>query len=106
MTHPSPKRNMIPKAVLMRPKAVVNAARPKAVLNVVKGNQVNAVKALACWVWKPKAKGNLHKDLQDKGVIDSVCSRHMTWNMSYLIDYEEIDGGYVAFRGNPKGNQH
>nr|GEX40832.1 uncharacterized mitochondrial protein AtMg00810-like [Tanacetum cinerariifolium] len=23
--------------------------------------------------------------------------------MSYLIDYEEIDGGYVAFRGNPKG---
>ncbi|GKF78585.1 hypothetical protein Tco_0234153, partial [Tanacetum coccineum] len=22
--------------------------------------------------------------------------------MSYLTDYEEIDGGYVAFRGNPK----
>ncbi|GKF17267.1 hypothetical protein Tco_0062185 [Tanacetum coccineum] len=33
-----------------RPKAVVNAARPKAVLNVVKRNQVNAVKASACWV--------------------------------------------------------
>ncbi|GKB46423.1 hypothetical protein Tco_0897176 [Tanacetum coccineum] len=33
-----------------RPKAVVNAARPKAVLNPVKGNQVNAVKASACWV--------------------------------------------------------
>ncbi|GKB41632.1 hypothetical protein Tco_0886574 [Tanacetum coccineum] len=32
-----------------RPKAVVNVARPKAVLNDVKGNQVNAVKALACW---------------------------------------------------------
>ncbi|GKG19350.1 hypothetical protein Tco_0376449, partial [Tanacetum coccineum] len=30
------------------PKAVVNVARPKAVLNDVKGNQVNAVKALAC----------------------------------------------------------
>ncbi|GKA59953.1 hypothetical protein Tco_0759266 [Tanacetum coccineum] len=30
-----------------RPKAVVNAARPKVVLNAVKGNQVNAVKALA-----------------------------------------------------------
>ncbi|GJW12710.1 putative ribonuclease H-like domain-containing protein [Tanacetum coccineum] len=24
----------------------------------------------------------------------------MTGNMSYLTDYEEIDGGYVAFRGN------
>ncbi|GKE48101.1 ribonuclease H-like domain-containing protein, partial [Tanacetum coccineum] len=31
------------------PKAVVNAARPKAVLNAVKGNHVNAVKASACW---------------------------------------------------------
>ncbi|GJW28496.1 putative ribonuclease H-like domain-containing protein [Tanacetum coccineum] len=41
-------------------------------------------------------------DLQDQGVIDSGCSRHMTWNMSYLTDYEEIDGGYVAFGGNPK----
>ncbi|GJT88297.1 ribonuclease H-like domain-containing protein [Tanacetum coccineum] len=30
---------------------------------------------------------------------------HMTRNMSYLIDYEEIDGGYVAFGGNPKGGK-
>ncbi|GKA95537.1 ribonuclease H-like domain-containing protein [Tanacetum coccineum] len=50
-------------------------------------------------------KGNPQIDLQDKGVIDSGCSRHMTENMSYLIDYEEIDGGYVAFRGNPKGGK-
>nr|GEV73765.1 retrovirus-related Pol polyprotein from transposon TNT 1-94 [Tanacetum cinerariifolium] len=41
----------------------------------------------------------------DKGVIDSGCSRHMKRNMSHLIDYEEIDGGYVAFRGNPKGGK-
>ncbi|GJS12919.1 hypothetical protein Tco_0407391 [Tanacetum coccineum] len=88
-----------------RPKAVVNAARPKAVLNAVKGNQVNAVKALACWVWKPKTKGNPQMDLQDQGVIDSGCSRHMTGNMSYLTDFEEIDGGYVAFGGNPKGGK-
>ncbi|GJZ13658.1 uncharacterized mitochondrial protein-like protein [Tanacetum coccineum] len=44
-------------------------------------------------------------DLQDKGVIDSGCSRHMTGNMSYLTDYEEIDGRYVAFGGNPKGGK-
>ncbi|GJZ89665.1 hypothetical protein Tco_0661447 [Tanacetum coccineum] len=37
------------------------------------------------------SKGNLQMDLQDQGVIDSGCSRHMTGNMSYLIDYEEID---------------
>ncbi|GJZ04794.1 retrovirus-related pol polyprotein from transposon TNT 1-94 [Tanacetum coccineum] len=33
-----------------------NTARPKAVVNVVKGNNFNAVKASACWVWKPKTK--------------------------------------------------
>ncbi|GKA89316.1 putative ribonuclease H-like domain-containing protein [Tanacetum coccineum] len=44
-------------------------------------------------------------DLQDKGVINSGCSRHMIGNMSYLTDYEEIDGGYVAFGGNPKGGK-
>ncbi|GJX13995.1 putative ribonuclease H-like domain-containing protein [Tanacetum coccineum] len=49
--------------------------------------------------------GNPQIDLQDQGVIDSGCSRHMTGNMSYLTDYEEIDGGYVAFRGNPKGGK-
>ncbi|GKC42700.1 putative ribonuclease H-like domain-containing protein [Tanacetum coccineum] len=39
-------------------------------------------------------------DLQDQGVIDSGYSRHMTGNMSYLTDFKEIDGGYVAFRAN------
>ncbi|GJX09890.1 putative ribonuclease H-like domain-containing protein [Tanacetum coccineum] len=71
-----------------RPKAVVNTAKPKAVLNDVKGNQ-----------------GNPQMDLQDQGVIDSGCSRHMTGNMSYLTDIGEIDGGYVAFGSNPKGRK-
>ncbi|GJZ95948.1 hypothetical protein Tco_0668282 [Tanacetum coccineum] len=114
MTHPSPKRNMVLKAILMRlglvslttakpvntaqPRTTVNSARPmanifntahstvkrpinkntlfknsnqrvntvrgnnvntarpKAVVNVVKRNYVNAVKASTCWVWKPKTK--------------------------------------------------
>ncbi|GJY33594.1 hypothetical protein Tco_0418063 [Tanacetum coccineum] len=100
-----------------RPKATVNTARPKAVVNVVKGNCFNDVKASTCWVWKPKtnvldhvskhnsALGNPQMDLQDQGVIDSGCSRHMIGNMSYLTDYEEIDEGYVAFGGNPKGGK-
>ncbi|GJS11618.1 putative ribonuclease H-like domain-containing protein [Tanacetum coccineum] len=92
------------------PKAVVNAARPKAILNVVKGNQVNAVNASACWIqvndglglqkrliFLPYVQGNPQQDLQYKGVIDSGYSRHMTGNMSYLTDFEEIDRGYVAF---------
>nr|GEY40326.1 hypothetical protein [Tanacetum cinerariifolium] len=43
--------------------------------------------------------------LKDKGVINSGCSRHMTRNMSYLTDFKEINGGYVAFGGNPKGGK-
>nr|GEU78125.1 putative reverse transcriptase domain, ribonuclease H-like domain, aspartic peptidase domain protein [Tanacetum cinerariifolium] len=31
----------------------VNTARPKAVINIVRTNQVNNVKASACWVWRP-----------------------------------------------------
>ncbi|GKE87711.1 hypothetical protein Tco_1565186, partial [Tanacetum coccineum] len=98
-----------------KPKAVVNAARPKAVVNVVKGNNVNAVKASACWIqvsdglgpqkkliFLTNVQGNPQMDLQDKGVIDSGFSKHMTGNMSYLTDYEDIDGGYIAFGGNPR----
>ncbi|GJW19376.1 ribonuclease H-like domain-containing protein [Tanacetum coccineum] len=82
-----------------RPKVVVNTARPKVVVNAFQGNHVNVVKASACWVWKQKTK------IQEKGVIGSGCSRHMTGNMSYLTDFEEIDRGYVVFGGNPKGGK-
>ncbi|GJS76550.1 ribonuclease H-like domain-containing protein [Tanacetum coccineum] len=54
---------------------------------------------------KTTKKGNPQIDIQDQGVIDSGCSRHMTRNMSYLTDYEEMDGGYVAFGGIPKGGK-
>nr|GFC09389.1 ribonuclease H-like domain-containing protein [Tanacetum cinerariifolium] len=53
---------------------------------------------------KPSA-GNPQHDLKDKGVNDSGCSRHMTGNMSYLSNFEELNGGYVAFGGNPKGGK-
>ncbi|GKA46478.1 putative ribonuclease H-like domain-containing protein [Tanacetum coccineum] len=111
----------------------VNTTRPKSVLSAVKRNKRNAVKASACWVWRPKHKvldhvsknngasmsfkrfdyidaqgrsnGQSQQDLKDKGVIDSGFSRHMTRNRSYLTDYKEIDGGFVAFGGNSKGGK-
>nr|GFA50648.1 ribonuclease H-like domain-containing protein [Tanacetum cinerariifolium] len=49
--------------------------------------------------------GNPQQALRDKGVIDSGCSRHMIGNMSYLSDFKELNGGYVAFGGNPKGGK-
>ncbi|GJS61779.1 putative ribonuclease H-like domain-containing protein [Tanacetum coccineum] len=58
----------------------VNTARLKAVISVVKGNNGNAVKALACC-------GNLQQDLKDKGVIDSGCSRK---DNMYSVDLKNI----------------
>nr|GEU35887.1 hypothetical protein [Tanacetum cinerariifolium] len=49
--------------------------------------------------------GNPQHALKDKGVIDSGCSRDMKGNMSYLSDFEELNGGYVAFGGNRKGGK-
>ncbi|GKE31518.1 hypothetical protein Tco_1450840 [Tanacetum coccineum] len=49
-----------------------------------------------------KLPGNPRKELKDKRVIDSGFSRHMTGNKSHLTDYEEIDGGFVAFGGSTK----
>nr|GFA43005.1 hypothetical protein [Tanacetum cinerariifolium] len=48
---------------------------------------------------------NPQQALKDKGVINSGCTRHLTGNMSYLSEFEELNGGYVAFRGNPKGGK-
>ncbi|GJT37474.1 putative ribonuclease H-like domain-containing protein [Tanacetum coccineum] len=87
----------------------VTTAGPKVVVCDNKGNEANAVKAPTCWVWRPKQKvldiGNPQLELQEKGVINNGCSRHMTGNKSYLSYYEEIDGGFVAFGGDPKGGR-
>nr|GFB91321.1 ribonuclease H-like domain-containing protein [Tanacetum cinerariifolium] len=68
-------------------------------VNVVQVPVVSAVQG------KHGTWGNPQLALQDKGFIDSGCSRHMTGNMSYLSDFEELNGGYVAFEGKPKGGK-
>ncbi|GJY75462.1 ribonuclease H-like domain-containing protein [Tanacetum coccineum] len=101
-----------------KPKVAVNAAKPKVVLDAVKGNQVNAVKASACLVSKPKTKVINHVSKHNSASMlfkrfyyvdaqgrSNGCSRHMKGNMSYLTDFEEIDEGYVAFGGSPKGGK-
>ncbi|GKE15859.1 ribonuclease H-like domain-containing protein [Tanacetum coccineum] len=85
----------------------VNTAKGNRVTSVVKEQGINAVKTLACWVWRPKIKIQDHGDPQvafkDTGIFNSGCSRHMTGNKSYLIDYQEYNGGFVAFAGSSKG---
>ncbi|GJV30844.1 putative ribonuclease H-like domain-containing protein [Tanacetum coccineum] len=156
LTHPHPKRNVVPTIVATKsgqvpvspvkqsspravtsistashvntaaPKLKVNDAlpktysyfkahsSPKAVVSAAVGNGENAVKSLACWIWRPtgnvidhtsKDSGSYmlkrfdYVDLQ--GRLNGY-SRHMTGNKSFLIDYQEIDGGFVTFGGCPK----
>nr|GEV09139.1 putative ribonuclease H-like domain-containing protein [Tanacetum cinerariifolium] len=74
------------------------------------GNKRKAVKASACWIWKP-SQNSTNKGPNSNCVsvmfkkytyIDTQgrlngCSRHMTGNISYLSNYEPFDGGYVSF---------
>ncbi|GJX32091.1 putative ribonuclease H-like domain-containing protein [Tanacetum coccineum] len=90
------KVNTVRPRVVIRPR-VVNTARPYTTpVNTVRANGVNAVKALACW-GKPQ--------MNDKGFVDNGCSRHMTGNIAYLLNFKEFDGGYVTFRGGAYGGR-
>ncbi|GKF11918.1 hypothetical protein Tco_0049844 [Tanacetum coccineum] len=81
----------------------VNTARPNsAVVNAMRENQVNAVKASACWI---QVSDGLGPQREDQGYVDSGCSRHMTGNMSYLSDFKEFDERYVTFGRGTKGGK-
>ncbi|GKB97148.1 putative ribonuclease H-like domain-containing protein [Tanacetum coccineum] len=88
---------------------VVNIARPyRAPVNTVKENGFNAVKPLACWVWRPTRPNGAslgNSQLNDKGFVDSGCARHMTSNIAYLTDFKEFNGGYVTFGGGAYGGR-
>ncbi|GKE54594.1 hypothetical protein Tco_1489750, partial [Tanacetum coccineum] len=38
--------------------------------------------------------------LLNKGIVDSRCSRHITGNKAYLAEYQDFNGGLVAFGGS------
>nr|GEU93577.1 putative reverse transcriptase domain-containing protein [Tanacetum cinerariifolium] len=43
---------------------------------------------------------NPHQTLKGKGIVDIGCSRHMTGNKAYLVEYQNVNGGPVAFGGS------
>ncbi|GJW34720.1 ribonuclease H-like domain-containing protein [Tanacetum coccineum] len=83
---------------ILNPK--VSTARNKAV-SVVGGIGKTVVKASAGCIWRPKRYyDDPQRSLKNKGIVDSGCSRHMTGNKGYLVDYQDFNGGPVAFRGS------
>ncbi|GJY96482.1 hypothetical protein Tco_0513392 [Tanacetum coccineum] len=72
-----------PAVITAWPKAV-NTARPNsAVVNAVRG--------------KPQQ--------DDTRFVESGCSRYMTGNIAYLLDFKEFDEGYVTFGGGAHGGR-
>nr|GEU88742.1 ribonuclease H-like domain-containing protein [Tanacetum cinerariifolium] len=127
----NPQRHVVPTTVVPKSKLVpINAARlitavvPK--INVTRPRQdkpivtkptspprrhVNRITSPKASNFPPKVTavkapmGNPRHALKNKGVINSECSRHMTGNMSYLSNFKELNGRYVAFGGNSKGGK-
>ncbi|GJZ23042.1 putative ribonuclease H-like domain-containing protein [Tanacetum coccineum] len=75
--------------------------------------QGTAVKTSAGYNWRrPRPNSNYNsgsnfvrtdhplKNMEDKGIFDSGCSRHMTGNKDRLDDFEECKRGSVTFGGS------
>nr|GEV32807.1 ribonuclease H-like domain-containing protein [Tanacetum cinerariifolium] len=121
LIHTNPQQHMIPTALLTKSKPVFNTAvRPVSV--AVPRIMVTRPRLAHPTVTKSKSPIRRHITHSPSpktsnspprvtaaqalvGVIDSGCSRHMTGNMSYLSDFVELNEGYVAFGGNPKGDK-
>nr|GEZ22712.1 ribonuclease H-like domain-containing protein [Tanacetum cinerariifolium] len=108
MTLPNSQRHVVPATVLTQSKLVpITDVRPVTTA-VVQGK----------WEWKPKCLVFDHVsyntsasmtikrfDYNDALGRSNGCLRHMIGNTSYLSDFEELNGRYVAFGGNSKGGK-
>ncbi|GJV01520.1 uncharacterized mitochondrial protein-like protein [Tanacetum coccineum] len=102
----------------------MTTAGTRAVVNTGKGKMDIDLKK-SRWVWRPKGNylDHVSKDSgsfmlkkveyvdpkgiskSDHAVVDSGYSSHMTGNKAYLSDYEDFNGGFVAFGSDPKGGK-
>ncbi|GJV35822.1 putative ribonuclease H-like domain-containing protein [Tanacetum coccineum] len=87
-------------------KHIVNEVRPANVFNKIHSSSTRPFKKTT--VLRPKfsnqkfntAKDYPHRALKNKGIVDSGCSRHMTGNKAYLDEFQDFNGGPVAFGGS------
>ncbi|GJY03710.1 ribonuclease H-like domain-containing protein [Tanacetum coccineum] len=111
LNHPHPKRNFVPTAVATKSGQVpVNAAKqssPRAATSISTARPVNTAAP------KPKVNDALpitysyfqaHSPVDYKADSESVMAwvPKKTNSLFRVADYQEIDGGFVAFGGSPK----
>ncbi|GJU31741.1 putative reverse transcriptase domain-containing protein [Tanacetum coccineum] len=96
LKYPPTRKAFVPTGVLTRT-CIINPVGPnekRAVQNISVARPVSTARP-----------GNPEILLQDHAVVDSGCSSHMTGNKAYLSDYEDYNGGFVAFGSDPKGDE-
>ncbi|GJX85015.1 putative ribonuclease H-like domain-containing protein, partial [Tanacetum coccineum] len=87
-------------------KPIVNRVRPKTVFHKTHSpfsrpfNNTTALRTNFSYQKVNTAEDYPHRALQNKGIVDSGCSRHMTGNKAYLAEYQDFNGGPVAFGGS------
>ncbi|GJS96351.1 putative ribonuclease H-like domain-containing protein [Tanacetum coccineum] len=94
---PNVHKHMVPRAVLMKTGLkTVNNARP---VNTVRS--VNTARPFST----ARSFNTSNSQLNDKGFVDSGCSRHMSGNIAHLSDFKDFDRGYVTFGGGANGGR-
>nr|GFD12681.1 hypothetical protein [Tanacetum cinerariifolium] len=104
VTRPRHAHQIVTKSNLLIRRYITCSLSPKISNSPLKVTAVKASLVSAAQGMQGKWVNPQHA-LKDKGVINSGCSRYMIGNMSYLSDFEELNGGYVSFGGNSKGGK-
>ncbi|GJS31318.1 putative ribonuclease H-like domain-containing protein [Tanacetum coccineum] len=92
----SANKHMAPRAVLMKTGLKsVNARHVNTVRSINTGRPFSTARSF----------NTSNSQLNDKGFVDSGCSRHMTGNIAHLSDFKDFDGGYVTFGGGAYGGR-
>ncbi|GJV28767.1 hypothetical protein Tco_1385215 [Tanacetum coccineum] len=79
---------LVPRSVQLNTgRTNINSVRPKLI-------------KLGLKVESSRPKEHPLKNMVDRGIFDSGCSRHMTGNKDQLEDFEEFNGGSVTFGGS------
>ncbi|GJY76193.1 hypothetical protein Tco_0481309 [Tanacetum coccineum] len=85
---------------------VLETVGPKAVVSGNKGHEANAVKASACWVWRPKQKVLDHVSRHNGASMnfkrfDYVDTRNGNLSLSWLVSLREPDS-LTFMQANPQ----
>nr|GFC67429.1 hypothetical protein [Tanacetum cinerariifolium] len=114
LTHKKTQKHIVPTAVLTQSKPVFNTAvrpvsanvpkimvtRPRLAHPIVTKSK-SPIKRHKTRSPSPKTSNSPHRVTAAQALVVSAAQG----NMSYLSEFEELNGGYVAFGDNPKGGK-